>query len=417
MPRLLILSTTFYPDPGVGAVRMTQWARALPDFGWETHVLCKHYGYEATPEQLAEAVHRDVKVHYLGNRRAASSNGASPTHQGASPWRIKAGRSIERLLIPDASIITWRGLTSEAIAAATRINPDVVLSTSPHHSIHSLGRRLARATNSKWVADFRDPYLIDPRCQPTSWRKPLWALHKRYEQAIYRDADLTIHAIPLHGRWARRAYPNRRGPAEVLPNGTPSDLSELARHAQSEPRDDRLSLRSVGHLGPEAPAAIYRAFLKLAEEGIELEFRHAGKPPASVADLPAESAERMTFLGPVSHPEAIGLVAGADLLVAFLSEARSRYMGVSSKLFEFLGTGAPVLAINPTRTDRQLLRRTPGCEVLCRPDEKQLVDALRKMVREARAPDRASLGAIFAEKYDRRRQAEQLAGWLKRMLD
>lgn len=411
MPRLLILSTTFYPDPVVGAVRMTQWARATPDFGWETEVLCRHYGYDATPERFAEDVHPETHLHYLGPKRSKPASGSAAPQAGG--WKGFAKDWLEKTLVPDVVLLSWRRLAAEAEEKVDSIRPDVILSSGPQHSIHWLGERLAKRVGAKWAADFRDPYLIDVRFQPQGWRKPLWFLHKRFERWVYDNADLTIHAIPLHGRWARRTYPDRKGPAEVLENGAPSGLAELAAQRLNEPPRQRLSLRSVGHLSPQAPALLAEAIERLGREGIDLEFRHAGRVPATVDDLPTTARESMTFLGPVPHPEAIRLVAGADLLVAFLSEERSRVLGVSSKLFEFLATGRPVLAINPTRTDRMLLRREPGCEVLSRPGLDEVVGALRRMAEAARAKP---AGSDFAERYDRRRQVAQLAGWLDRMV-
>lgn len=414
MPRLLILSTTFYPDPGVGAVRMTQWAKWLPEYGWETHVLCRHYGYDANADQLARDVHPGVALHYLGAKTPRFVTQGSPS--ALAGWRRRLKEGVDKWIVPDGSLVTWKRLAAQAVELTREIKPDVVLSSGPQHSIHWLAKRMARATDAKWAADFRDPYTIDVRFQPSGWRAPLRMAHKRFERSIYHEADLTIHAIPLHGRWASRAYPGHKGPAMVLPNGAPTELIEFAKSPRPQARAERLSLRSVGHLSPAAPAMLFEALEALAVEGVDVEFRHAGHAPVTVGELPAKAFERMTFLGPVPHPEALRLVAGADLLVAFLSAYRSTYLGVSSKLFEFLATGNPVLAVNPTRTDRQLLRRQAGCEVLNHPDAAAIAKALKKMAVTARSRTPQGPDAAFVNRYDRRRQVELLAGWLDRLI-
>ena len=60
--RILILSTTFFPDKQVAAIRMTQWCRLLPEHGWKPYVVCRYYGFEATPEELTAKVHPEVSV-------------------------------------------------------------------------------------------------------------------------------------------------------------------------------------------------------------------------------------------------------------------------------------------------------------------------------------------------------------------
>lgn len=412
MRRLLILSTTFFPDPSVGGVRVSQWARHLPEFGWEPLVLCRHYGYDATPEDLAEKVHPDVRVEYLGPRVKKPGPRSEPGRLYSGP-RGAARRLLERLAVPDVDLLRWKVLASDAVARASEFRPDVVLSTSPPVSIHWLGKRIARGVGAKWVADFRDPYTIDPRFKPRGLLSPLFLLHRRYERATYRDADLTVHAIPLHGRWARRAYGAGRQEVRVLENGTPELVQPNGAGSSTETGPIRL--RAVGYLAPEAPALLHEAMTSLRCEGVDFGFVHAGTVPPTVSGLPEASGERMTFLGRVPHAEAMGLVAEADVLLAYLSEARSRYLGISSKLYEYLGVGKPILVVNPTRADRHLVRRVPWCESLVDPGAVDLADSLQKLADPSAKPS-AEAWAPVAEKYDRRRQTEQLAGWLDQLI-
>lgn len=403
----------FYPDPRVGAVRVTQWARGLPDLGWETHALCRHYGYEATEEELARDVHPAVRVHYYGPRVATPTADKAPK---ASPHGLKAWvrRWLEQTIVPDVGLLSCKRHLSEAEAIAKQIDPDVVLTSSPSHSIHWLGERVAKSVGAKWVADFRDPYLIDHRFRPKGWRKPLWYAHRKFERSIYQNADMTLHAIPLHGRWARLAFPDRKGEAYVLPNGAPAEMASLAQELRSERATNVASVRAVGYLAPEAPALLANALDDLAREGHEAEFRHAGGVPATAASLRSDLGDRLTFLGSVPHPEAVRLAAGADVLLAYLSEERSRCLGTSSKLFEYLVTGAPILVVNPTRTDRQLVRRLAGCEVLTNPTQQEFTAALRRLLQGP--ADLSAERSELANRHNRRHQTAKLAAWLDALM-
>lgn len=411
MRRLLILSTTFYPDPNVASVRVSQWAKWLPEFGWTPHAVCRHAGYDATPEELADAIHPEATVTRLGPVLAkpdARSAGGPP--RGGLSGAVR--QLLEQVVVPDVGIRRWRSLESDATEAARRISPEVVLSTSPTPAVHWLGRRLARSVGAKWVADFRDPYTIDPRFIPHGVLRPLWLLHRRYERAIYRDADMTVHAIPLQGRWARLAYPEGRDRVRILTNGVPGDVA----HTPSAPSvDGPKRLRAVGYLAPEAPRLLGEAMNSLAADGHDLELVHAGPIPPTVDALPPALEQRSKFLGRVPHPEAMKLVTEADVLVAFLSEERSRVLGISSKLFEYFGAGKPILLVNPTRTDRQLVRRVPWCEALKAPSATSLANALRKLLAPETQPTEREWRPL-AERYSRRRQTGELATWLDELV-
>ena len=409
MPRLLILSSIYYPDPAVASVRVTQWSKWLSEFGWSPHVVCRHTGYEVSREQLSEAVSPQARVSRIGPRVAPPD----PRSPGGPPRGGVKGllrQALEKLLVPDVTIVTWKKLLPEAIEEARRIDPDVVLSSGPPSSTHWLGRRIAQEVGAKWVADFRDPYTIDTRFAPSGLLRPLLLLHRRYERAIYRDADLTVHAIPLHGRWARRAYPNGRDRVRILENGAPRLVTPRAP-APAGP----ITACTAGFIAEEGPKRLHEAISPLRDQGIEIDFVHAGPIPITVGELPADASPWMRFLGRVPHPEAIRLVAEADILVAYLSEKRSRVLGISSKLYEYIGVGKPILVVNPTRTDRHLLRSIPWSIALTNPTSTEIRDAMRKLSDPVARPP-ADRWAEIAEKYDRRSQTGQLAAWLDELV-
>ena len=115
MRKILIISTTFFPDPQVPAIRMTQWCRNLPQFGWKPHVLCRYYGYDTTPEELAAKVHPEVTVEYLDKSAATDRTGRVANradklrtfaHKLVNP--LLANQGIATIFVPDPGIIFWR---------------------------------------------------------------------------------------------------------------------------------------------------------------------------------------------------------------------------------------------------------------------------------------------------------------------
>jgi hypothetical protein len=73
-------------------------------------------------------------------------------------------RVLGNFLVPDLSIRFWacgeiRRKTADIVST---LQPDVLLTTGPPHSIHELGFWCHQRSRIPWIADFRDPYLIDP---------------------------------------------------------------------------------------------------------------------------------------------------------------------------------------------------------------------------------------------------------------
>jgi glycosyltransferase involved in cell wall biosynthesis len=375
MRRVLIISTTFFPDPAVSAIRMTQWCRNLPEYGWQPHVLCRYYGFEATPEELGKHVHPDVRIEYLDRSSdTALGDVASPLQRLVR--RVLNSWLLNGLWIPDLSIRFWRKHRQQILARVRAIQPEIIITTSPPHSNHDIGLWLARETGIPWIADFRDPYLIDNRFKPTGLGRLRWQAHERFRESIYRRAWLITHAIPIQARWARRFYPFARDRIRILTNGFPKELLTYLAKEPAESAQSR-SIRVAGTILPPEQLLLAEAVAEVVQDGHNVDLTLIGKPPDNIAPFQELLGEQFIATGYVSHDESIQLVAGASVLVNFLDAFRSASRLLSTKLFEYLATNRPILAINPSHSERLLLRRFSDVRVLRQPSVSQLADALR----------------------------------------
>jgi glycosyltransferase involved in cell wall biosynthesis len=414
MRKVLIIAPTFFPAPYVAAVRVSQFARYLPEFGWEPLVLCRDTGYAATAQELADSIHPAVRVEYLGPRTSQPKSAGPSSSSRGSLIRDTLASGLDLISVPDAQVWKWRAWRDQATAIARQWQPDVVLSSSPPHSIHVLGRRVAEAMGVPWVADFRDPYLIDYRYGPQGLRRLVAWRHQQSDRGMYRNAALVVHAIPLHGRWASRHYPLARHKIRILTNGFPPDLLD-ERFLASAERSPRLSIRASGVLGRGAMDLVQGILHELDKRGIEAEFRHVGKAAEQPASLPESLAGRVVFRGLVSHREAIREIAGADVLLKYDDSERAKVNGLSSKLFEYLATGRPIVSINPTRPDWQLLRHLPWCWSLRGTDHRAIIEAVEQAATSGARPSEEWL-TTFRQRYSRRNQTGQLAQWMDELL-
>ena len=407
MKKVLLLTTHFFPDPTVAAVRATQWARWLPEFGWSPTVVTRHYGTTVTREQLDEHVHPEVHVHYVGNVRSGWSGGLEKPSLGSRVRRTVSRSPLRAVWVPDIGIRFWNSVQDEICRVVGRVSPEVVITTSPPHSIHQAGFTVTeRFPKLRWVADFRDPYRIDPRYQPRGAGRIVSHRHAGFERRIHERADLVTTAIPIHARWARRAFPDRP-PPRLLLNGVPERLPEPGQdRTEDSPR--RRSVRSVGVAGADEALTLARAVASLVAEGNDLELRFTGPRFETETQILSLLGDRVRFRGDVSHPEALREISDGDVLVALLSQERARTLGLSSKVFEYLAIPVPVLVANPSRSDRRFFHNEEGLALVNGEDENQMKVAIKEGLGYPRT---AFLGrsAEVRRRWGRRGQAGSLA--------
>ena len=417
MRRILVICTTFYPDPQVAAIRMTQWARHLPEHGWKVHVLCRHYGYSCSAEKLARSVHPDVTLEYL------DKNDFAPGMLGYGgrllKWLRKTMQQLLRfsclatLIVPDPSIRFWRQQRQNILRRVNEIQPDVILTSSPPHANHDIGLWLAAQTGIPWVADFRDPYLVDSRFKPQGLGHLLWGKHRRFKKAIYDRAWLITHAIPVQGRWARQSQREARGRMLTLTNAFPSSLPQWSA-AMSE----RTGLQTVLLAGtiPESEQLILvQAMAQVVLRGGDVQLKMIGRLPARADFLRDMLRERLQLPGYLDHATTLLEMQKADVLVSFLDDFRSRTLVLSLKLFEYLASGKPMICINPSRPDRHLLHGRSGVEILVKPSLDEIVGALSRALTGVLKRDFAEVEQFRAE-YNWLRRVEQLASALDKLV-
>jgi hypothetical protein len=406
---VLLITKYFAPDRVVGAVRVSEWCRHLPEMGWHPTVIAR--GGVPLPEAEGECRRvPEVEVIYLQARSAPGPDGPRPWRgRGAAATR-RAKRIVEELqpFVPDPGIGTWRSAERMVLQVVERLQPDVVLTTSPPHSIHSLGMAVVRAfPGVPWVADFRDPYLLDERYGPRALGRLRVRGHRAFEAAVYRHAHLILHAIPLHYRHARLRYPEARDRIRMLLNGTPATLTDVAPESPGE----RVRLAAVGNADPGEAATLIEAVAALVEGGADLELRLTGLDPWDAARLPRILGDRLICRGRVSHADAIGEIERADVLIGLTGSRRARGLGLSSKLFEYLAVPRPSIFVNPTRSDAAFLRSRAGVTLLRSPGPWEWERVLLEVL-EGRTGRDCREAAEFARTFSRREQTRLLASWL-----
>ncbi|WP_054683769.1 glycosyltransferase family 4 protein [Rhodothermus marinus] len=422
MRRVLLIAYYFPPMGLSGVQRMAKFARYLPDYGWEPIVLTVHPGgYFAYDETLlAEVKAAGVSIHRTFSLDPTRLfRGRKPVPLPAESIRRRWSRLNGWLFIPDNKV----GWLPPAVWTGRRLIRsapiDVIFASAPPATALLIGALLHRWSSRPLVLDYRDDWLENPRqIYPTRWHR---RLHARLEQWTLQHAACVTTINPhLQQAIARRIPPG--GPSvHVIPHGfDPADFEAVA----PEPRSDhKLRLLYSGvFYDAQQPDDFLRALARwLAEQPearahIEAVFVGLVPPhtPALIDRLGLHDV--VTLRGYLPHREAIAALKAADVLWLTVGEQPGAAGISTSKLFEYIGTRKPILALIPEGVGRQVLAEYGAAYLTPPHDVEAIVQALQRLYEDWKSDRLPSGNASIVARYDRRRLAGQLAALLEETL-
>jgi glycosyltransferase involved in cell wall biosynthesis len=405
MRRLLMVAYYFPPLGGIGSLRALKFATYLPELGWEVTVLAPRSGAYYRDPTLSFPEDRVIRTGSLELSRAGKAvlaPGTADTQAAAvGPLRRRVRDAVRRWVYrPDPQIGWYPFAVSAGRAALRDLRYDAMFSTSFPVTAHLVARRLRREFGVPWVAEFRDPWT---ELLPAGHPHREWGA--RLERAIADEAQAVVVPSP---RWAELFRAKGARAVRVITNGyDPADLS------RPEPPEGLV----VTHVGTFYPgrqdlSAVWLALKQLRAEGpLQVRVRFVGNLPAA-----AENEVRAHGLGDVlevsgfvPYREALARMAASSVLVgAGGGEPGASEGWIPAKLFEYLGTGLPVIYVGDTSSDAAaLLRGQPGCSLVERGDVAGAREALlrargeRVGPRDLRAFTRRALAGRLAETLDR----------------
>jgi hypothetical protein len=421
-----VLLVAYYVPPAGGPAvqRILQFVEYLSEYGWQPTVLTVRQGaYPNRDPSLLEAVPPSVAVHRTASldplalyaRLTASGDdeeGSLPAGSlGDDPsWLEYLARWVRaNVFIPDARIGWW----PFAVAAGKRLlrdnNVDMILSSGAPHSVHLIGRSLHRATRTPWVADLHDPWTdisYYDEFPHTDWARRLDA---RLERSVLSEASAVTTVSPSWAELFRSKAPNRYAVAE---NGFDAAVFADAE----EPLDDSFVLAHIGKLyASRNPAALWEALAVLrAKEAIpDLRVRLIGTVDSVVRrSIAQHGLEPIVSIEPfVPHDEAIRQMMRSTLLLLTIEPfAQARGM-ITSKLYEYLASGRPVLGIGPPDGDASaVLQAADAGRVVAWSDARTAAETIQVHY-DAWATGSPRDGASFdaIQHHNRQHQAKRMA--------
>ncbi len=357
--RFLIVSHFHPPSPGAGGTRWAAMARHLRRLGHEvTVVACDAWG--RLPDDAELDVVRVGDLRSARPLRRLLRRGKLLVAGDEGTLEAPPTALLTKVFVPDMHVVTWLpGLLVALRRLVDRDAIDCLITTSPPETAHVAGLMLG-ARRPAWIADFRDGWTFEP------WRDPFPTSAQRtldtwLERRVAQAAQVTIGATrPIAEDLARRLGAR----AAWVPNGwdpisAPPPAAAPPERASS---DGVVTLVHTGTLsGPwgRSPETLLRALRVVsAEPGVPpLRVLHAGRLTTEERDLIERSGlgDAVEYLGVMSRSAALALQRSADALLLVTSRNASE---ATSKVFEYLVAGRPILALAANNEAERIVRET-----------------------------------------------------------
>ncbi|UFJ39154.1 glycosyltransferase family 4 protein [Brevibacillus humidisoli] len=446
---VLMIAYAFPPIGGGGVPRPLKMAKYLGEFGWNVHVLTVDPSYHATldrsllaevPEQVK--IYRAKEIPLLPKPAPAQATDAgrpSGSHPSLTE-RIKQQvvsvlkKAKPYLLIPDENILWYPAAVRLGREIMRREKIDVIFSTSGPATDHLVALKLAESFPCKWIVDFRDPWTQNMHRSGILWRE---RLEERMEARVMERADALTTVTATFAENFRQKYGSLIKRLELIYNGF--DRADFAHLGEVPRTDEKFRAVYAGIFYQKRnPRLLLEAVKELIDEGrvqrdeILLSF-------AGVFDYPGYSdnvdcvkrlglSDVVEVLGNLPHKEALGLMKSADtlLLVSDVSPDAGAY--IPGKLYEYMGVGKPILALNMPGEATEIIERF-GLGQVADPTDKAAIKQAYLQLYEAWRRERQSSASItdirlpaddMAERvkpYERREQARQLARLMDELIE
>ena len=390
----------FPPIVTSGVARSFEFAKLLPNFGWEPLVLTVRHSKDPWVEASLGADPKGIRVERTLEWNLAGL--ADFLHGCCSRVARFFGKNLTRnlfrefLCIPDSQIAWFSTIRARKLARECEL---IYVSCSPFSSSVS-GAIVKRLTGRPLVVDFRDAWSLNPH---TRFSRLQRAMINRFERFVLSACDALIVNTDGAARLYATAYPEHREKIVTIPNGydvlTPVDRRATAGDFQ---------IMHVGTFyGSRNPDALLECLAEMGRDDIV--FVQVGGSFDSYERF--KERVKIKIVPPLPREAALELMREASLLYVKQGwePGVSEYIAVGAKTYEYLATGLPILAEAPPGDNVELVQKYASAGYVVTSNKRAELRHAVERAYEVRSRASVQIHPKFAEKFSRRELTRQLA--------
>jgi hypothetical protein len=392
---------------------MGQFARLLPDFDWDVTVLtAKHEGVDTL---AVDALAGRARI--IGTRspsKIVPRGLPTPKHGPAALARAAARTIVRSILFPDREILWVPGAIEAGRRVLDETPHDAVFATHGPGSNLIVGHWLARSRRLPLIVDFRDLWSTTTVSNFAS------SLHRvaarKLERAIVGDASRLVAVAPAmtDELVTSNGLDVRRG--VTITNGF--DPDDATRVHDARTRDAPFRLMYTGSVNMHYDfTSLWRALQAMADRGVirPETFRVEFVGNLALSDVRAFGIEAFFDTKPfVAHSAVFDELARADALLVLETPGYYARYSYAAKVFDYLLTGKPVLALVEQGGNTARLLTAAGVGYFGHPDKQHEIESAieRLLPLRGKPPKHATSTDAPLVDFDRRNLTRTLAATL-----
>ena len=363
MKKVLIITYYWPPAGGPGVQRWLKFVKYLMEFGVEPIVYVPENpdyplvdkSLEAeVPENITILKHKIFEPYFLANlfsrKQTAKISSGIIAEEKKQKFIQKMMLFVRgNFFIPDARKF-WVKPSVKFLSEYLQKNQiDTVITTGPPHSVHLIGRALKKKHQLRWIADFRDPWTQIGYHRKLRLTEKSAKKHLDMEQEVLREAsDIITTSFTTKKEFEKITSQ----PVTVITNGY--DFSK----ANEVDLDNKFSISHIGSLlSGRDPLILWQVLKELIEENRSFAEDFVLVLVGAVSNEVLRSIKaaglenHLEVKGYVPHQEAQKIQRRSQVLLLIEINSEDTRGIIPGKLFEYLISNRPILALGPEKWD------------------------------------------------------------------
>jgi glycosyltransferase involved in cell wall biosynthesis len=353
--RSVLAFAYYFPPMGLSGVqRVTKFMKYLPDFGWQPHVITTGpTAYYAHDESLlADIEGRDIIVHRtVGKDPNSLLKNKGTVAMPRELVRKALNRLSSAVFIPDNK----RGWASQALHVGRELcsqhHFDALWVSGPPFSSMMAAAKLSTETGIPLIVDYRDLWYGNQFAfYPTPWHAHQ---HKLFEYDILTHAAKVVVTNRRIKERLIATYPQLPfDDVVIIPHGFDTEDIVRARTTLPKRTDQSFRITYTGifyeFITPKYFLQAVAAFRReRPDANIELHFAGLLRDEHRKRIKRMGLVDIVTDHGYLSHADSVALLLSSDVLWMMVGHGRNADTISSGKLYEYFGTGKPLLVSVP----------------------------------------------------------------------
>jgi len=396
--KVLFVSYHFPPEGGPGVQRISKFIKYLSGFGIKPYVLTSKHPLNVKDASLADDLPSDINIIRTADTAAYL------------PGVIR--KVLKQKFVEDKHIFWSRKAGRKIIKIILKENIDLILTSSPPHSVHLAGLAAKKELKTSWIADFRDEWTKDAQ------------FNNRYEASyeLEREVVSRCDGLICVTKRAQDNFSKIQSKAKLIRNGFDKDDFVSLKQKKSVKNEKLKIVYSGRFTHKSSPRSFFEALNSMLYENPQLknklEIDIIGSPGNyQWVNGSPQLKSVINFLPYMPHKKCIEAMDNSDALLLLSSNSKGSEV-FPAKIYEYIYLRKPILAVIEQRGELSgFLEKYGNSYTAVASENNSISGALQSLLSDWQNGSLTNEADFnFVQKFDRKEQAEELFEFIKSVL-